>query len=232
MSKIARLKEWLTPAEAARQLFVSLREPCTAADVLRIGLNGRLVLSVRFSSPIQLLRSSGASTSGKTRKGPPPSQAAERHFSRPADIWDLPLTGSERAAVEMRCQQLMGNRQVAVLPRLPAYVRGRNGDTWQLPSPGLPPDCEIIVRSEALAELEAREAAPPEADERTLGMRERRTLLTVIAAVCSLDKIDPAERGAAKKIIGAAELLGIKISASAISRILNEIPEAVETRRS
>lgn len=232
MSKLARLKEWLTLAEAARQLTVSLAEPCKAADVLRLGLNGHLVLSVRLLSPAQLLRSSSASTPGMGKKGTVHNQPAEWRTSTTAEIWDLPLTGSERASVEARYLSLTGSRQLRGLVSLPAYVQNRDGDLWRLPSPGLPPDCEIVVRSDALAALEASEGAPPKGDERALGTRERRTLLTVIAAVCRLATIDLDEQGIQKRIIGAAELLGVKISPATISKVLKEVREAVEDRQS
>ena len=61
---------------------------------------------------------------------------------------------------------------------------------------------------------------------------EKRTLLTVIAAVCSLAKIDLAEHGVQKKILGAAEVLGLNISAAKISQIVKEVREALEDRQS
>jgi hypothetical protein len=233
MNRLAKLREWLTPAEAARQLTVSLATPCTAADVLQLGLDEQLVLSVRFLSPVPLLHSSSASIPGKPKKGTERhTLAGERRTSTPTEIWDLPLVGSERASVEARRQLLTGHRQFNVLPPLPVYVKGRDGDLWELPSRGLPPGCDIVVRSEALAHLEASKGAAPKGDERALRTRERRTLLTVIAAVCSIAKIDVAERGAGKRIVDAADLLGIKISPATISRILKEVREAVEDRKS
>src|SRR4249919_3357297 len=98
MNRLAKLKEWLTPADAARQLTVSLAVPCNAADVLRLGLDQRLVLSVRFMSPVGLVRSVATASPGKPRK----RKRVEQRTSNPAEIWDLPLIGSERAAVEER----------------------------------------------------------------------------------------------------------------------------------
>jgi hypothetical protein len=48
MSKIYKLREWLTVPEAAKQLSISFGEEVTEADVLRLGLDGRLRLSVYF----------------------------------------------------------------------------------------------------------------------------------------------------------------------------------------
>jgi hypothetical protein len=231
MSKLARLKTWLTLAEAARELTEILEEPCTPEDVLRLGLFRQLVLSVRFS-PESVLRLflqptivSQASTSETAE------DRSEWTFSFLGGIWDLALTGSERESVEARCQGVDGYQWSAARSSRPVHL-SRNGDIWELSSRGLPPDCDIIVRSEALAELAARERVEKiPGHERELGTRSRNTLLTVIAAVCSLAKIDIAERGVATKILGAAERLGIQCDLSTISNTLNEIPEAVERRK-
>jgi hypothetical protein len=103
---------------------------------------------------------------------------------------------------------------------------------WELSSRRLPPGGEIVIRSNALAALEATQGAAPEKKEAPLGTREKNTQLSMMAVLCSLAKIDIAERGAAQKILGEADRLGIKISPSTISRILKEIPEAVERRKS
>ncbi|MFS2101067.1 hypothetical protein ACCC97_19080 [Variovorax sp. Varisp85] len=48
MSKLLKLKEWLTLQEAARHLSIMFGEQVTEADVLRLGLDGHLRLSVNF----------------------------------------------------------------------------------------------------------------------------------------------------------------------------------------
>ena len=48
MSKLFKLKEWLTVADAARHLSIAFGEDVTEADVLRLALDGRLHLSVYF----------------------------------------------------------------------------------------------------------------------------------------------------------------------------------------
>ncbi|MDR3429996.1 hypothetical protein [Silvimonas sp.] len=53
MSKIYKLREWLTVPEAAKQLSISFGEEVTEADVLRLSLDGRLPLSVYFVNHAQ-----------------------------------------------------------------------------------------------------------------------------------------------------------------------------------
>lgn len=48
MRKLFNLKKWLTIADAARHLAIVFGEDVTEADVLRLGLDGRLMLSVYF----------------------------------------------------------------------------------------------------------------------------------------------------------------------------------------
>ena len=98
MNRLDKLKGWFTAAEAAKRLTVSLAAPCKAADVLRLGLDQRLGLSVQFMSPVRLLRIGSALIPGQPDKSRQASQEGERRTATPAEIWDLPLTGSERAS--------------------------------------------------------------------------------------------------------------------------------------
>lgn len=67
-------------------------------------------------------------------------------------------------------------------------------------------------------------------NEKPLSTRERRTLLTIIAALCKKAKIDPKRRGAAQDIMALTEELGAKVSDDTIKGYLDEIPDAVESR--
>lgn len=227
MNKLARLKEWLTPTDVARQLTISLKAPCSAADVLQLGLDKRLVLSVRFLSPVPLLRIS-ASMPGDQEQGTQQNPTGERRTSTTAEIYDLPLVGSERASVEARWRALPGHRQLSTPPAGPAYVRSRDGDLWQLPFRGLPHDCEIVVRSEEVAALEGSEGATTQRLQADLSEREKTILLKVIAAACHEGKIDLAERRAGKRIIGAADLLGLGIGQSTVYKVLQEVREILQ----
>jgi hypothetical protein len=52
MSKLFKLKNWLTIDEAAKHLSGDFTELVTEADVLRLALDGRLKLSVNFVNPV------------------------------------------------------------------------------------------------------------------------------------------------------------------------------------
>lgn len=55
-SRLTKLRPWLTVPEAARYLALVFGEEVTEADVLRLGLDGHLTLSVRFVNFAQAVR--------------------------------------------------------------------------------------------------------------------------------------------------------------------------------
>lgn len=55
MSKLLKLKEWLTVADAARHLSILLEAEVNEADVYRLALEGHLTLSVLFVNPTPAL---------------------------------------------------------------------------------------------------------------------------------------------------------------------------------
>lgn len=69
-------------------------------------------------------------------------------------------------------------------------------------------------------------------DDKRAITRQRRTLLTVIAALCQKARIDPAGRGAAMAIASMTEDLGAPVSDDSIRAMLRDIPDAIENRSS
>jgi len=66
--------------------------------------------------------------------------------------------------------------------------------------------------------------------DRPLSTRARRTLLTIIAALCEHTKIDPQARGTAQRIREASESLGAPVDDETIRNTLRAIDDALETR--
>ena len=52
MSKLLKLKRWLTTEEAAKYLTGALSEPVTEADIFRLALDGQITLSVYFIASV------------------------------------------------------------------------------------------------------------------------------------------------------------------------------------
>jgi hypothetical protein len=65
---------------------------------------------------------------------------------------------------------------------------------------------------------------------KALGKRERDTLLTIIAAFCKFESIDPKERGLAAKIAQWTQDLGAPVTDDTIRAVLAQIPDAVDSR--
>ena len=70
----------------------------------------------------------------------------------------------------------------------------------------------------------------PEKAEQKLSTRSRRTLLTIIAALCNKSGVDYQHRGAAKRISELTEEIGAPVTDDTIRKIINEIDDAIETR--
>ena len=70
----------------------------------------------------------------------------------------------------------------------------------------------------------------PEKAEQKLSTRSRRTLLTIIGALCNKSEIDYKLRGAAKRISEFTEEIGAAVTDDTIRKIINEIDDAIESR--
>ena len=78
-------------------------------------------------------------------------------------------------------------------------------------------------------QLDAARRGAGAADKR-VSTRERRTLLTIIAALCKRAGIDPTTRGAAMAIASATQELGVPVGDDSIRALLKAIPDAIESR--
>ncbi len=116
----------------------------------------------------------------------------------------------------------------------------KEADEWKrygryYPSCELPMDSDVVVRTAALREFEERitestiDPTHNKAD-RPLTTRQRKTCLTIIAALCLSAKIDPEARGASQRIKELTESLGVPVDDETIRTLLSEIPDALEAR--
>lgn len=99
------------------------------------------------------------------------------------------------------------------------------------PAGGLPKDAVIVVRTEALREFEQTVTGEPNGTRKPIGTSERKSLLTIIAALCDYSAIEPQERGAASQIAKLTEDIGVAISDDTVRRWLKAIPDALEARK-
>lgn len=78
-------------------------------------------------------------------------------------------------------------------------------------------------QKERIEELEEKAEKP-------LSTSQRRTLLTIIAALCDYSAINLKERGASQQLAKLTEEISAPITAETIKKYLDEIPDAVESR--
>lgn len=131
MNKLLNLKPWLSLPAAARHLSIMFGEDVSEADVLRLGLDGHLVLSVdfvnhAFGRPGRLVSLSKAklSTVPSLETGEPITFLEgtllddnnviewEDKIISMTGVWDLAMVSVERIDVEHRYQQLTGGPSV------------------------------------------------------------------------------------------------------------------------
>lgn len=157
MSKLLKLKEWLTVADAARHLTIIFGEEVTEADVLRFALDGELKLSVNFVNcadafvgklvPIteatfeDISGLAGGSETIRIYKGPVfrtngvKTQVLEldtENIAQLHGIYDLPLIGGEKHDVEHRFQYLTGGPPITMHSLDGAFIEAGEGRLCQL----------------------------------------------------------------------------------------------------
>lgn len=272
LKKLLNLKQWLTVPEAARHLSILFGEDVSEADVLRLGLDGHLKLSVNFVNgargrcgravPIDdqkwTIRQENPEDWSHLTGSPPTDEGTDEHqvfwcslnglplgdgrvleYVRETalldGVWDLTMLGHERLEIEQRYQFLTKGPEVDMYfrdgPVDHPIVSREDGTYCQIheprdtsdryhPADGLPADSVVVVKTSALHDLESRLSDPDQKAEKPLQLRERTTLLVIIAALAELAKIDvtkPAKAGAT--IESQTVLLGAEVSSRAIQNI-------------
>lgn len=156
MNKLFKLKKWLTIQEAARRLSSSAEEVFLEADVLRLALDGELVLSVDFVNhargrPWVRVALEDARTwtydpallggEGDTREivdGIPINQneiLQSVKVEKPIilrGVYDLTMWGAEALDVEHMYQSLTDGPPIELMNIEGAFVRGENEELFQI----------------------------------------------------------------------------------------------------
>jgi len=148
-------------------------------------------------------------------------------------LWDLPMFGAERLDIEDKYQMLTGGPRVTLHNIDGVFlVQGDTvclvHDNRDFPSSTIPDDFLLVVKTD---ELRAFEVNLSNNVSKPLNTTERNTLLTLIAALCKFDGVDPNARDATSQIVQMTEDLGAPISDDTIRKVLHQIPNALEARR-
>lgn len=160
-------------------------------------------------------------------------------------VWDLSMLGAERAQVEHKYQSLTGGPDVVFYSKVGALVNRQDGTWGRLlineeqddeeykshTTGGLPSDAVFVVRTSALRDLEALISESNPTTERPIELREKTTLLVIIAALAKVAGIDVARPSkAATEIETHTALLGARVAARTVENHLKSIPEALERK--
>ena len=262
LSKLLRLKEWLTVPDAARHLSILFGEEVGEADVLRLALDGQLRLSIRllaferalYGNIIRVNDTSEFFDPSRMTDPDKREDGIERAKTVLIDqrdnlvldiegevhidnVWDLLMRGGERYYVENEYQRLIDGPGVfSSYTDEGIYLRREadEGMAWrlrpELPD-GMPNESSLVVRTAALQELEKRISNLEKPVETPLELRERTTLLVIIAALAKMAEIDlkkPSKAAAA--IESETALMGARVSERTVLNHLNRIPTALMDR--
>lgn len=158
MSKLFKLKEWVTIPDAARHLSQIVNEPVCEADILQMALDGHLKISVNFPNraearigrvipykdvPRKVLPTldgkgtvtylDGYPLNDSPEGTMPDSETPFIHFQKEVvsidGIWDLAMQGNERFDIEFDLQQLIGGPEVTMM-NIEGTFLNRSDGTW------------------------------------------------------------------------------------------------------
>lgn len=171
------------------------------------------------------------------------------------DVWDLPMLGGERLSVENAYEIARLRNEHELFSLEGAFVTDSMGLYCKLmerfegelgrrhanspfhpdhyyPAAALPQDCILVVRTKVLEEFARRfNTDEPDRHAKPLGSRERGTLLTIIAALARLAKVDVSRpSSAATAIESETERMGTRVAARTIENHLKLVPDALEAR--
>jgi hypothetical protein len=156
VSKLFKLKEWVTVSDAARHLSQIVNEPVSEADIYQMALDGHLKISVYFPNRAKARLGRVIPYKDVPRrvlppvdeKGPityvdgyplydlpegklPESETPFIHFEKEVvsidGVWDLAMQGNERLDIEYDLQQLIGGPDVTMFNIEGTFLNRKDG---------------------------------------------------------------------------------------------------------
>jgi hypothetical protein len=147
LSKLFNLKEWLTVKDAARHLSILFGEDVTDADILRLGLDGKLKLSVHLVNHANAQKLKIVSVDDATFPsyfdsgtlivvgdiiGKDEVLVSDGDTVSVGGIFDLPMIGAETLDVEHEFQRLTGGPEVTLICLDGALIQDGGNTYWKL----------------------------------------------------------------------------------------------------
>jgi hypothetical protein len=129
LSKLFKLRDWLTVPEAAVLLSSVMSEPVTEADILRLVIDGHLQISVLIANPVHAVRNvliseeEAVNLSWEHWENPEQNPAFlwmdgrsavpdRRFFFVLRGVYDFPVFGAQKQLLEHRYYQLIEGPQI------------------------------------------------------------------------------------------------------------------------
>ena len=229
------LRDWLKIEEAAQLLsqMIDFGEPVDAADILRLGLDGHVSLSV------YLPQGTTAMCWNLDENTPPDDDHAVDDptcFGIIDGVWDLPMVPPGSLEIENQFNELRGLPRVplegltgAVVERPGIHCRlCAKAEKDSLPS-ALPAGTSVLVRTPSIIQF-ASTLLKPDPLTKSLSDSERTTLLLIIATVAAKGNVDISEPYAAGKLLVPFTPKGVTLSEKTIGNYLNVIKPAIKAR--
>lgn len=235
---LTKLRSWLTLDEAAEELSTALNERVSEHDLLRLAIDRQIQLSRYLPMPVTARCQTVDATS---------EVLTEQKIE---GICDIPVLGRAKLQLEHDYHWLRDRRFVPIDGPIGALVefgdlvctlppdRGQTGMSTRGQSEFPEASVYAVRRSvlESFIDHHAKANEPTVGHEsadrdRPLGERERATLLTVIAALARIAKVEISKPSKAAEVIERETIaLGARVSARAIEDHLKRIPDALERR--
>lgn len=154
MSKLMKLKQWLTVSDTARHLSLAFEERVTEADVLQLGIDGQLKLSINFVNAIKVRPGKIVSIDAATFREVPDLNGnpirlyegpriftnekqthvveLEKNILTLSGVYDLPMIGAERLHIERLFQRLTNGPEITALSTDGAFIDAGSGTIYQI----------------------------------------------------------------------------------------------------
>lgn len=279
MSKLFKLKEWFTLEESAKHLSTIFGEEVLVSDVIRLGLDGHLKISVNFVNGVRVKvgeilpiedayvdfpeivkKFIGDSTFdhkkiilGTIISDSEVVSFRESGVSRVYGLWDLPLIGGEHHDLAALYYQLTNGPEYDLhtldgafvekpcsSPRVICQIQEHFEDNeycGQIPNPedrndksnfypasGLPDDCVLVVRREALIDLQNKMQNQGAGE--VIGTKTKNVYIKTIYAltVALIGKLSGKKTKDAAVLLAKLDELGVKhpINSKTLADILEE----------
>lgn len=222
------LKMYYQLTESAEFLNAETRNPVSARDLLEAAARGKIRACFWFDGILTTFRDEGPLVDPTCASGPYEFrgyvQVPARSISPNGDVSSFNAASIIEVTDSIYGEPMPSNWTCGAHFMGQYDVDIETGDIRHIPFHVSLDD--IVIPARDLLDLVPRNQCA----EKSLSTTERNTLLTIIAALCKYEGLDPQERGMAQRIMEMTDDLGAHVDDGTILTSLKKIPSALETR--